>query len=157
VKQVESTIFIDNSSPMTRHEGVVEYAVDKLRTLIEDFGAVLCVERTVSSVLHIFTNPEILPRVRPEEGVVKLVFCLTNSECEDGTSRMLIEHGLATLPPNVYFIFTTVATDDSTKVWFEYLINKHPAHGEKFAVMREYAEESIEDEFARCVRQLLEH
>lgn len=120
-------------------------------------GAVACTERSVSSIFDIFANPELWPLIRTESGVTKLIFCMSSGECEDGTSRIILERELGLLRPDVYLILVTVGTSVVTKAWFEYLISKHPSHGKKFAVMRDYADESVEDEFTRCVRQLLEH
>jgi hypothetical protein len=156
VKYVESIVFIDSSGPMAQHEGMTQDVVNKLGPLIGNIGAVPCAENPVPSILDIFASSEFSSQLRAENGVTKLVFCVSSGE-RDGTSHMLIEHRLETLPPDVYFIFVTIGTDDVTKMWFEHLINKHTAHGKKFAVMREYADESIGDEFTRCVRQLLEH
>lgn len=154
MKYIESFVFIDNSGPMARHEGMTSDVVTKLSLLAGNMGAVSCTTRSVPSILDIFADPESWPQIRTESGVTKLVFCVSSGESEDGTSRVLIERELGLLPPEVYLIFATIGTSDVTKVWFEYLV-KHPAYGKKFAIMREYAEESIEDEFTRCIGQLL--
>ena len=155
MKLIEAVLITDRSISTEHYEGEIAWMREKLTALLVDIGFRYS-EKTAPSVHDIFTNMETSRLVNQAEGVARIVMCVTSGRSEDSVSRALIEHELSILHPDVFFVFATIATDDSTQAWFERLIGEHPSHDKKFGVMRDYADGSISEEFAQATRLFIE-
>lgn len=148
---IASVIFVDSRNPMgPRHHEVAEMFTT-LESQLSETEVTSIAERTTASILDSFTDAQ--AHLTDRQGCGTIVICVTNGE-RDASLQMLIEQRLTLLPRHTLFIFATMGTDASTEAWFEHLINDHPYHGKTFAVMRDYINEGVDDEFVRCLNLL---